>query len=93
MFKFVASNNGKYCAMQEDNKITCTQDNETKWTMEYPYKVFKMLFIGDNGTIVAIADDSVIKIYLDKYSHPEEIDCLSKKSLIESGETLLGGVI
>ena len=65
MFKFIASNNGKYCAMQDNNKITCTQDNETKWTMEYPYEHLRMLFIGDNGIIVASADDSVIKIYLD----------------------------
>ena len=83
MFKFATSNNGKYCAMQEDNKIICKQDNEIKWTMEYPYKNLRLLFIGDNGTIVAIADDSVVKIHLDKYSSPEEIDCLSKKSLNE----------
>ena len=83
MFKFIASNNGKYCAMQDDNKVTCKQDNEIKWTMEYPYKNLQLLFMGDNGTIVAIADDSIIKIHINSYSSPEEIDCLSKKSLIE----------
>ena len=83
MFKFVSSFNGKYCAMQEDNKITCNQDSEDKWTQEYQYKYLRLLFIGDNGTIVAIADDSVIKIYIDNCSSPEIIDCLSKKNLLE----------
>lgn len=90
MYKFAASVNARYYAIQKGNEITCGYEGENKWTKPFPYSKLSLICIANNGVMIAAADGQIMQIFADPSISPTLLKGLTAQELASKDTVITG---